>query len=234
MIANQEYINAVCNLDVDAFKTLLDKVPFDKSLLSDIKFSDGDPCPIYWITQCWEIIFCHPEEWSVDNRYIINENKLRNLEIKRLFEEKLKVVFKPIDFYNTNFWFFRNYREDTFDDVFDCKKEDMIAKGYREIDLDLYVAVNKFDYDEAKRLLELGADPECEIDEDEGTTCLRRIGTECGFLSTELQEVYIDREKRNPIANNAVDLVDLIGWAAHENMYSLLSKYKEKFTESDI
>lgn len=223
MTTNQKYINAVFNFDAETFKTLLNTEPFDETLLQDIKFSEEVPCPIYWMTQCWEIIFAHPEECKEKYRQIFEENKQRNLEIKRLFEEKLNVVFKPIDFYNTDFWFYRNERDDTFEDVFyDDTKEKLIAKGYREIDLDLFVAVNKFDFEETERLLKLGANPSCEIDED---SCYHRIGAECGFLDTELQGIFIKRVQRNPFEDNARDLIDLVGWAAHKSMYSLLLKY---------
>lgn len=223
MTTNQKYINAVFNFDAETFKTLLNTEPFDESLLQDFKFSEEVPCPIYWMTQCWEIIFAHPEECKEKYRQIFEENKQRNLEIKRLFEEKLNVVFKPIDFYNTDFWFYRNERDDTFEDVFyDDTKEKLIAKGYREIDLDLFVAVHKFDFEETERLLKLGANPSCEIDED---SCYHRIGVECGFLDTELQGIFIKRVQRNPFEDNARDLIDLVGWAAHKSMYSLLLKY---------
>lgn len=223
MTTNQKYINAVFNFDAETFKTLLNTEPFDESLLQDFKFSEEVPCPIYWMTQCWEIIFAHPEECKEKYRQIIEENKQRNLEIKRLFEEKLNVVFKPIDFYNTDFWFYRNERDDTFEDVFyDDTKEKLIAKGYRGIDLDLFVAVHKFDFEETERLLKLGANPSCEIDED---SCYHRIGAECGFLDTELQGIFIKRVQRNPFEDNARDLIDLVGWAAHKSMYSLLLKY---------
>lgn len=231
MAINQKFINAVFNLDIETFKTLLNTEPFDESLLKDINFSEDILCPIYWMTQCWEIIFEHPDEWSEQKRLIIEENKRRNLEIRRLFEEKFNIDFRPIDFYNSNFQFFRNYRDDNFDDVFDNKKEYMIANGYREIDLDLYVAVNKFDFEEAERLLKLGADPDCEFIEEDESSCLSRIGAERSFLSTQLEDIYIERKQRFLNADYEMDLVDLVGWAAHESMYSLLSKYKVQ--ESD-
>jgi len=203
MTTNQKYINAVFCFDAEAFKTLLDTETFDESLLQDIKFSEGVPCPIYWITQCWEIIFAHPEEWKENCRHIIEENKQCNLEIKRLFEEKLNVVFKPIDFYNTEFRFYRNEKEDTFEDIFwNDTREDLIAKGYREIDLDLYVAVNKFDFQETERILKLGAAPACEIDED-GSSCFDKIGTECSFLDTEIKE-YLSKK------NNVTQLLTML------------------------
>lgn len=221
---NNKYINAVFNYDVDTFKTLLETESFDLSLLQDIKFAKDVPCPIYWITQCWEIIFEHPEEWKEDCREIIAENKRSNLEIKKIFEERFYVVFRPIDFYNTDFWFFRNEREDTFEDVLYESRDEMIAKGHRAIDLDLYVAVNKFDFKETERLLALGANPVYEISEEDGS-CMNRISGECGFLDIELHEIIIYGKHSNPLADNAKELIHLIGLAAHESMYKLLSKY---------
>lgn len=155
MNANRKYINAVFNFDVETFKTLLNTESFDKSLLSDIKFADDAPCPIYWITQCWEIIFEHPEDWNENYRGIIAENKKRNLEIKQIFTDIYNVDFKSIDFYNTNFWFFRDERDATYEDVFvEESRNELMTKGYRRIDIDLYVAVNKFDFAEVEKLLE--------------------------------------------------------------------------------
>lgn len=222
MTTDDKYINAVFNFDVKTFRTLLETEPFDVALLRDIKFAEGVPCPIYWITQCWEIIFENPEEWKDSCREIIAENKRKNLEIKKIFEESFGVVFKPIDFYNTDFWFYRNEREDSFEDVFwGESRDEMIARGRRAIDLDLYVAVNKFDFKETERLLKAGADPAYEIPEAENS-CMDRIGTECASLDIDLHGIMIDGKQYYP---NVCDLVNLVGLAAHEKMYSLLSSY---------
>ena len=222
--ANRKYINAVFNFDVETFKTLLKTEPFDKSLLSDIKFADDVPCPIYWITQCWEIIFEHPEDWNEDYRGVIAENKKRNLEIKQIFTDVYNVDFKPIDFYNTNFGFFRDERDATCDDIFVGESRNgLMAKGYRGIDIDLYIAVNKFDFAEVEKLLETGANPACRFPDD--IDCMERIGVECSYLEIELHNIIIGNKHHNPTDNGAQALIDLIGLAAHESMYSLLSKY---------
>lgn len=223
MNTKRKYIDAVFNFDIETFRTLLNTEPFDKSLLSDIKFADNATCPIYWITQCWEIIFEHPEDWNENYRGIIAENKKRNLEVKQIFTDMYNVDSKPIDFYNTNFGFFRDERDATCEDVFvgDSKNE-LIAKGYREIDIDLYIAVNKFDFAEVEKLLNIGANPACRFPDD--IDCMGRIGTECSYLEVELQDIIIYNKHYNPIDNGAQALIDLIGLAAHESMYSLLSK----------
>ncbi len=225
MNANQKYINAVFNFDIGPFKTLLDTEPFDKSLLADIRLFNNAPCPIYWITQCWETVFEHPKDWK-DYRGIIAENKKRNLEIKQIFTDIYNVDFKPIDFYNTDFCFFRNERDDTSEDIFgDYSKNELMTEGYREIDIDLYIAVNKFDFAEVGKLLDIGANPACQFPDD--TDCMERIGVECSFLEIELQALIIYNKRYNLIDNGAQALIDLIGLAAHERMYSLLSGYND-------
>lgn len=224
MNANRKYINTVFNFDVGTFKTLLKTEPFDKSLLSDIKFAYDIPCPIYWITQCWEIIFEHPEDWNENCRSVITENKKRNLEIKQIFTDMYNVDFKPIDFYNTNFVFFRDERDATYEDVFVGEsRNELIAKGYRGIDIDLYIAVNKFDFAEVEKLLAAGANPACMFPDD--IDCMGRIGVECSYLELELHNIIIDNKHHNLTDNGAQALIDLIGLAAHEIMYSLLAKY---------
>lgn len=226
MTVDQKFIQAVFNFEVETFKLMLKTETFNEYLLTDIKFSEDIPCPIYWITQCWEIILEHPEEWLEECRETVSANKCRNLEIKKIFEEHFGVEFKPIDFYNTDFPFYRDEREASFEEVCcdDYSRDDLIAKGYRAVDLDLYVAVNKFDYNEAERLLKLGANPACTLS-DEYDNCLERIGNECSFLTVGLQGVVLNKEQRNPLDDDAMDLINLVGLAAHENMYSLLSRY---------
>lgn len=98
----------------------------------------------------------------------------------------------------------------------------MIAKGYRAIDLDLFVAVSKYDFKETERLLELGANPVCII-KSEGDIipyyCMDSIGTECSYLNIELQDIIIDRVQRNPMKGDSVILIYLAGLAANESMY---------------
>lgn len=224
MTTKEKYINAVFNFDAETFEHLLDSEPFDESLLADIGFAMAVPCPIQWFTQCWEIIFEHPEEWKEEYRDIIESNKRKNLEIKSIFEKRFNVKFEPIDFYNTDFWFFRNERDDTFEDVFDESRDSMISKGYRDIDLDLYVAVNKFDYKEVERLLNEGANPVCEFEE-EGSYCMDRIGCECSHLEMELGYIIIHNNPCFPMEKTSNDIIYLMGLAAHETMYKLLSRY---------
>ena len=219
------YTNAIIHIDVDAFKNLLETEPFDESMLTDIGFAVSVPCPIQWITQCWEIILEHPEEWKEQYKDIISDKKEKNLQIKKIFTDRFHVQFTPIDFYNSELWFYKTEKDESFEDFFDNSKEDMLSKGHREIDLELYIAVQKFDFGRVKCLLEQGANPMHEIPELE-SYCLDSIGTECGNLEMQLDHIITGDNTYEPSDDFAIDLINIIGLGANESMYRLLSKYR--------
>lgn len=61
------------------------------------------------------------------------------------------------------------------------------------------------------------------------TNCMERIffgeGGECSYLEIELHNIIIDNKHHSQTDNGAKTLIDIIGLAAHESMYLLLSKY---------
>lgn len=224
---NIQFINAVFNMDADECLYLIDKDFFDRSLLEDIELSQREKCPVQWITQCWEIVLENPNEWKSEYIEVVTQQKEKNLRIKNLFTERLGVSFQPIDFYKTDFGFFREERGETFEYFYLDTKANMSAKGYKEIDLDLYLAVNKFDFEEVEKLLRLGGNPNLDVENGE-YNCIDRIRVECCFLEIQLEDIIMGRQQRNLMDVDSRDLVDLIGLAAHETMYNLLSKYQMK------
>lgn len=164
-------------------------------------------------------------DWELEVQEIIAEQKANNEKIKRIFTDRFGVKFEPIDFYNTDFWFYRSERDYDFDDIMSGTKEEMVAKGYREIDLDLYVAVCKIDFVEVERLLDAGANPNVLIKE-EGRTCVDLVSIECSCLLQNLDDVLIIKRYSRPLTCNCTDLIDLLGLGAYERMYTLLTRKK--------
>jgi hypothetical protein len=114
--------------------------------------------------------------------------------------------------------------------------QDYVKKGYSEIDLMLYNRAECFDFIETKKLLELGAKPnitfyENKEDEkrDDGYNILDRIGSECSYLLTcQIMFRYELFDKgRYPYFDIDQMFSDLIGLAAHEDMYALLEPYSK-------
>jgi hypothetical protein len=114
--------------------------------------------------------------------------------------------------------------------------QDYVGKGYREIDLMLYNRAECFDFIETKKLLELGANPditfyETKEDEerDDGYNILDRIGSECSYLLT--CQIWFRYELFDKGGYPYFDIdemfSDLLGLAAHEEMYDLLKPYSK-------
>lgn len=219
---NRQIVNAVYNIDPEEFLKLVGKHGFDPSLLEDIHIANGIPCPIHWITQCWEHSLDEAANWAEGVQETIAERIEQNMQFKQYFEEQHQVQFKPIDFYHTDFWFHRAEREDEFEDIF-TESRDIMLSDYNAIDLDLYIAVCKFDYEEAEFLLESGANPARMIEE-ETYSCLELAGTECTYLEIQLNSIIMGVRKAN-IYQDSSYLIELIGLAANKQMYGLLSRY---------
>ena len=225
----QKYINAVLNIDVEGLEHLLKTEPFERGMLDRLFPSCPEGCSILWIIQCWEIILAHPEEWKEEYRRKVIQRQKRNFEIKRIFKDKLHAKFVPVDFQKSPFHFFRSEEDETVEDILGKSREELNEMGFCDLDIDLYCAVDKFNFEDTERLLREGANPNVLVDDvfdDEvDMNCLNRVGMEIGFLEvTQLQNLILGDEYVS--SDYYLVLGDLISLAAHKKMYSLLLEYK--------
>lgn len=218
------FVSAVFNIDVDEVKRLLASSDVDKTLIDNVCSKEFHFCPINWITQLWEVILASPNSWREDCRDRIIKKQKDNLEIKRVLKEKLDIIYTSISLNNNDLWIYRWFADDSFEEFFDCTKEDMINKGHKAIDLDLYYAVNQYNFKEAERLLELGANPNHKIPE-EGSWCLDLVGGRCSLYCMEISHILL--EDQNQSSRDYRDLAYLLAWGVNEKMYKLLSKYSK-------
>lgn len=230
----QKYINSVLNIDVEGLECLLETEPFDRSLLDRLLPPCPKGCSILWLIQCWEIILAHPEEWEEKYREKVAVRQERNDEIKRLFIEKLQAGFIPVDFQMSPFKFFRSEVDETVEDIVNWTRSELNKLGFLDLDIDLYCAVCKFDFEETERLLKNGANPYKNIGYEQkddveyalSVNCFNRIGTELKCLeSNRLKKLILGEEY---VSSNYYQVfADLIGLAAHKKMYTLLLEYKD-------
>ncbi len=106
-----------------------------------------------------------------------------------------------------------------------------LEKGFREIDLRLYNSVECFDFEKATKLLKQGAKINIHFYDDEDSSAITRISHEVSFLATcqVIPEFEIfELEGYNKSFNIARMFGDLLGLAAHEEMYYLLEKYDKE------
>lgn len=221
------FVLAVIFNEYDAVKYMLDSGIYNENVFFDIGMKDyfGLSIPVQYISRCWEICV-NPEQ---DFREPFNQTAIKNYEnaqkILALFKEKKGIEVGEIPFSKISgaTW----AREDEIDEeVLDGKKSDFIAHGIREINLDLFIAVQKMEFDKAKSLLEKGANPMYEHPGYDdllaicGFECSYQVSHQAGFLlkSPEMFKNSIDGD----------EIANIFRWAANEKMYALLESYVPK------
>ena len=210
--------------EYEIVESLLENENYDKTVFTDIG-SDcyfDIPIPVYYISKCWEICLNH--DFSASFNPIVQKNYENAKKILALSKEKAGVqeIEIPFSKISSACW---ALEDDTDEDILEGKKTDFISKGIRKIDLDLYIAVQKMDFQKAEELLKNGANPHYKHYGSDGGDLLDLCGAECSYQATcQAGEII-----RSPgWFRNAIDeeeIGNIFRWAANEKMYEILNTY---------
>lgn len=229
-------INAAFYADPVLLQQLIDEGNFPKSLIEDTGILNV-PFPIWRIPQCWEIAMGNdPKIYRDEIQGEVADFMERNAKVKAIFTEAFAVEYSPIDYQQYHDYFFsKDPEESDVDIIMEDNWAEIYRYGTRDIDLKLFCATERFDFPMVKDLLEQGADPYAPAYSDASASTFTRIGDECSFLCTcELSWAWAPGQRHNV---NVRNIGDLIGWAAHEEMYRWLEKYslvkKDIFYEAE-
>lgn len=214
----KEYVQSVFFTDANKFLELAKDNTYPNALNKDCcVFSDVD-LPLHYITICWDIIFSKYDEYKDKYKAQVQNRKQENDKIKDFFITQQNLNMDIISFRDYANYFYCIEEDATASDCLFHTKEELIKMGHSEVDIDLYCNAEKFDYKNVERLLKEGADPHTEFPDE--LNCIYRIGAECAFLETELKSAMFDKDHH---FNPEEDIANLIGLAAHEKMYNLLT-----------
>lgn len=179
--------------------------------------------PVWGITESQRWIL--GGDWT-GNKYepLVNSLLQKNQDVMSFWKDEMRLPIEAIDYQRYTELF---YADNPLDSSEKGERDKYISEGNRPIDVDLWIAVNTFDYKEVERLLKAGADPE--VDYDSGINCRDRIATECGYLDacTHIYDKMFRYEKTGIIPKQIDNMTmnNLIGFAAHEKMYALMKPY---------
>ena len=213
---------AVVFNEYEAVKTLIENGNYDKTVFKDIgsDYYFDIPIPVYYISKCWEICLNH--DFSASFNPIVQKNYENVKKILALFKEKagLQEIEIPFSKIGSACW---SFEDDIEEDILEGKKTDFIYKGIREIDLDLYIAVQTMNFQKAEELLKNGANPHYKHYGESDGDLLDLCGAECSYQATcQAGEII-----RSPgLFRNAIDeeeIGNIFRWAASEKMYELLN-----------
>ena len=107
-----------------------------------------------------------------------------------------------------------------------------IQKGFKEIDLKLYNRVECFDFEEVKRLIEQGANPNIHFENDEESSAKSLVSNRCSFFTSYqlIPEFELFEEKG---FNQNFDILNLfremIQLSANQDILNLLNKSESLF-----
>lgn len=212
--------------DYERAVKLLNSEKFTPDLLIDTgDFKEFNlEMPIYFITQLWNEIL--PGNWGIAQE-AVDEKKPNLQKISNYFETVHHIdMSQEIDM--------MKYRgaipdvdiDDEHESIFDLfePKESWLAKGYREIDIDLYSRAIRFDFDSVEKLLIQGADDSIAFEEPDDTV-YRFMSDD--FMAREWWQTKTlspnpDYEKRKFFI---MDVRCMLESAAKYRMLKLLDKY---------
>lgn len=230
----QKAINAVFYANPVKLQQLIDEGHFYNRLLEDTGLL-SKPFPIWRITQCWlEAIGDNVEDYIEETREELAAFIERNKQIWEIFRTQFNVEFTPIDYQDYSDNFYAAYPDETDVDIVDGETPDTLTKyGTTQLDLDLYCAVERFDFPQVILLLQKGANPYARVSRDGSMEAFSRIADECSYLCTcRLSYAWKAKYQHNSIGEEEGH--DLIGWAAHEAMYRTLEKYNTIPEEPEV
>lgn len=230
-------IRATLLSDLEKLKSALDKLD-DKSLIEDIRLF-SKPTPLYHLSLYNQLIW-DAKFWGWDDREggdMIKWMKQRTVEVLEFWKGYLGV--EELDEPNYKQYAGMDYlaadNDESDEYILEGKREDFIAQGCREIDIDLYLATNRFEYDKVETLLQQGANPDaelhCEPEDEVGNYhfdwALHRIGSEEMWLSDNLFPVFEDLYAGKDIEMDYFrHCEELLGLAAYVKMDKLFEKYR--------
>lgn len=226
-------LKAVASNDIDTVRNLIQRAEC-KRILEDIALF-SHPFPLHYITLCYEAIWRDPEEWRDKER--ARRAKNATSQMLEFWKEYYGVnTFDDVDYQIYHDDFYCADPDETDADILGAPKSRFVALGIREIDLDLYCAVERFCFIEVEELLRLGANPRAEIFDElnddsaplDAWNAVDRIAGEEGYLCCETMDfVYQLFGKQTPWFMGEILFHDLLGLAAHSKMHRLLTRYKK-------
>lgn len=209
---------AVVLNNYETVKSILQSGDYDKNLFVDVGGFEV-PVPVTYFNKCWRIILDFPFQEDLYRKHFENAVKTSNL-FREYGIADPEIPFSKISYSG---WAFE---DESDDDLLEVPRKERLARGEKEIDLDLYIAVRRMDFGKAEELLNKGANPWFEIEDK--TYCLDLCGTECSYQATCMAGELLRSPGWHSNGIEFDELGNLLRWAANEKMYTiLLGLYQE-------
>lgn len=222
---NDKFIIALVLNDYEEVKKAFDSGAIEgykNKTLSDFGFIYSDaPLPLYSITQAW-LICLNNGSFSEPLKTAAKRNYENAKKIMALFEERLGGQAQEIPFAKIFPCCWAD-EDESESDILEGEKAEFVARGAREIDLDLLASGQRMDFARVRELLEKGANP---LYEHPGLGSLLDLcGGECSYQATCEAGFIIKNPELFRQSIEIEEIAKVFRWAANEKMYNLLAQY---------
>jgi hypothetical protein len=172
------------------------------------------------------------EDWIDDIKPLVEKHRQRTTKMLDFWRAEFgqQEIHRQTEYNQYHEHFFCDDPND-FEEILSDPISTYLEKGFNEIDLRLYNRAQCFDFAETKKLLEQGAKLDIHFENDGNSSTIQRISDEASFLATcevipEFEVFETKGYNRNFDINRMFG--DILGLAAHEEMYHLLKKYDKE------
>ena len=210
-----ELIEAVAANDLNKVEDMIRNLE-DKRILDDIGWVHI-PFPLHYITLCYDTIWLHPDEWNGIDEWRAKIDAMLNFW-KRYYNV---ASFSKIDYdMNNDYYYDRSWETDA--ELLYADVSEYISAGYSSKDVELYCAVQRFEFGNVNQLLQEGANPNVHLKltmDDDALIAIHDIGMEESNLMCELDAML----ERGKICDER-EIRLLLALTAHAEMYDLLKR----------
>ena len=170
-------------------------------------------------------------DWIDDIKSLVEKHRLRTIQMLDFWRAELgqQEIHRQFEYNQYKEHFYCDDPND-FDEIIFEPISTYLKQGFREIDLRLYNRAQCFDFVEVKKLLEQGAKSDIHFENDGDSSAFSRISAECSYLATchVIPEFEVFETKSyNQNFDTTEMFRNILGLAAHEEMYHLLNEYDE-------
>ena len=245
----QKLAAATIACDAPTLQEIITNNRYDPKWLKNMNLF-REEIPVYYLTLCNQSLLAL-DGWSESMVKVVAQMRINCEQCMEIWSSVVPEIHRiKIDYHSLGQLFYSSTGLSNID-ILDNDTQVYLEAGCTTDEIEFYCDVKRFDFKAVEQLLKRGVDPNvilftnrtarkaAERSEDrrwdyenEMEHAFSRIGMECSFLSTQITPIwreYIFHQSISTIKKQ--DICDLIGWAAHEKMYTLLEKYsteKEK------
>lgn len=189
-----------------------------------------DTFDLYYLTELNAIIW-NSKDWKEDILPFVKARRKETQEVLDFWQGENGFYRGNTQLKFSDYWEYLYCEDPAIRDYTNWEENSyFLDKGIKELDLMLYNRASCFDFKATRYLLKMGANPNIDLyeEEEQQDSIINHIAMEAANLSLQIIPLFESFEKNKYQENfHIINMFrDLLGYAAHEEMYKTLKTVK--------